>query len=96
MLKQIEDALSKDITYIDLGLRNGDTYNIYQPNQNKGNDIEILSDSDILKWTQIYDNGCTYENYVRNDDIVSLTIICNCPSLLEDDNTDTEDSDIDV
>lgn len=84
MINEIQTLLEKtEIVYLEVNLKNGDSFNIRQPNQNIGNDVEVIDDS-IIKWVQVKDNGCTYENYIRVDDISMITGIYNCPSLLED------------
>lgn len=95
MLDKLDKLLKKQCTYIEINLKNSDSWSIRQPNQNSKNTIEILDD-DIIKWTQIYDDGCTYENYIDSKDISFITGIYNCPSLLEEDENDIEEDDTGV
>ena len=70
----------KQCVYMEVNLKNNDTYNIYMPNQDKGNTVAI--DNGILQWTQESNDGCIYERYIKVDEISFVTGIYNCPQLI--------------
>ena len=79
MREKIENLLKKNCRYLEINVKNGDSYSIYKPNQEgSGNEFEILDD-DFIKWTQYIDDGCTYENYFKIAEITFVTGLYNCP-----------------
>ena len=79
MREKIETLLEKKLRYLEINVKNGDTYTVYEPNkEGSGNTFEIL-DEEYIKWVQHVDDGCTYENYFRISEIIFVTGLYNCP-----------------
>lgn len=82
MIEKIEYLLEKECNYIEINLKNNDTFSIYMPNQNDINTIELIDDNTILHWTQLNKDGCVYENFIKVDEIAFVTGMYNCPQLI--------------
>lgn len=94
MQEKIQTLLDKNCSVIEFNLKNGDTLSIDA--NTKEHTISIDEDSNIVKWVQVYDDGCTYENYINISHISFVTGIYNCPALLEDEEVIEEEVDEDA
>lgn len=88
MKEKIEDLLEKNLQYLELNLRNGDSFSINEPNK----DVNMVSllDNDIVFWKQTHADGCVYENYFRISEISFVVGVYDCPQVLEDTSIDDE------
>ena len=75
MLDKLDKLLKENCDSINISLKNNDSFFLDKPN--KGNIVEV--EGDVLKWVQTGYDGCTYENYIKGDEIVSVTGTYNCP-----------------
>ena len=82
MKEKIEYLIEKECTYIEISLKNNDSFSIYMPNQNKGDVIEFVSDDTVIHLTTSSKDGCIYENFIKMDEIAFVTGIYNCPQLI--------------
>ena len=82
MKEKIEILLEKDLRYLEINMKNGDSYSIYRPNkEDSGNTFEVLDD-EFVKWVKHIDDGCTYENYFKISEMTFVTGLYNCPELV--------------
>lgn len=96
MKDKIQVLLDKDLEDIEFTLKNGDSLSMRNPNSGNQHTIEIEDEKNLIKWVQVFDDGCTYENYINIDDISFVTGIYNCPALLEDEEIIEEEVDEDA
>lgn len=96
MKNKIQGLLDKNLEDIEFTLKNGDSLGMRNPNSGKQHTIEIDDEKNLIKWVQVFDDGCTYENYINIDDISFVTGIYNCPALLEDEEVIEEEVDEDA
>lgn len=75
----VDDTKNKNYAYIDVILKNNDSFSIYRPNI----DVNTISvDGTIFKWTQIGRNdGCVYTHYIDIGEIAYIVGITDCPAI---------------
>ena len=93
MKEKIEFLLEKSqLRYIEINLKNGDSFSITKPNQS-GSINTIAFVNNVLQWVQVHNDGCTYENFIDIGEIAFVTGLYGCPESINIDNDDLFEDD---
>lgn len=78
--EQISNLLNKELTYLELYMKNGREIILHQPNENNSNSsIELEEDYAVVKIK--FDNGCINQNIIPYEAISYVNGMYDCPAL---------------
>lgn len=78
--EQISNLLNKELTYLELYMKNGREIILHRPNKDDSNSsIELEEDYTVVKIK--FDNGCINQNIIPYEAISYVNGMYNCPVL---------------
>lgn len=80
-IEQINNLLSKDLTYLELYMKNGREIILYNPNEEDSfNSIELQEEYAVVLIK--FDDGCINRNIIPYDAISYINGLYGCPKLV--------------